>query len=61
MKKLQVLLNNEWQYVFCRNELKKLPVTTKEKKKAITERFGDGQKILDYFSKCYGSLEFRLQ
>lgn len=60
MKKLQVELNDSWEYVFCRKEGKRLPTITKDKNKAITERFGDGERILNYFRMNYGSLEFRL-
>lgn len=61
MKRLQVFINNNWEYVFCRNEKEiSCPVIIKDKKKAITERYGDGQRILDYFNRFYSSLEFRL-
>jgi len=60
MKRLQALIDGKWENVFCHNEKKALPVITNNPKKAITERAGDGERILKYFSKCYGSLEFRL-
>lgn len=61
MKKLQVLINGQWEYVFCRNDREPLqPITTKDKKKAITERAGDNQRILEYFNRFYSALEFRL-
>jgi hypothetical protein len=61
MKKLQVLINDNWEYVFCKNEREVLfPVITKNPKKAITERAGDCQRILEYFSRYFTSLEFRL-
>jgi hypothetical protein len=54
MKKyLQVRINNDWVFVFCRNELAALPITTKDKRKALPA------KALDYFQKHYGSLDFR--
>ena len=59
-RNLQVFINDAWEYVFCRNELKALPVITKDRKKAIREEHGDGQRLLNYFSNSYGSLEFRL-
>lgn len=35
MKRLQVKINNEWKYVFCRNERKDLPIITDDKLNAI--------------------------
>jgi len=56
MKKLQVLINDSWEYVFCRNELKKLPITTKDKTKGI---HGD-ENSLKYFQRFYSELDFRI-
>jgi hypothetical protein len=35
MKRLQVLINGEWEYVFCHNSIcrQQYPVITKDKKK----------------------------
>ena len=60
MKKLQVFIDGDWEYVFGRDDKKVLPFITKDKNKAITEKFGDGQRILNYFNGFYGSLKFRL-
>jgi len=60
MKRLQVLLNGQWEYVFCRNDLELLPVTTKDRKKAVVEIYGDGERILEYYYRYFGDLEFRL-
>ena len=56
MKRLQVLENGEWKYVFCRNELKRNPITTEDKNKAIK---GD-EHSLEYFSNKFGTHEFRV-
>jgi hypothetical protein len=56
MKRLQVLINGQWEYVFCRNELKRLPITTKDKLKAIR----GNEDSLKYFKNHFGSLEFRI-
>lgn len=56
MKRLQVMENGEWKYVFCRNELKRNPITTEDKTKAIQ---GD-EHSLAYFSSKFGSHEFRV-
>lgn len=56
MKRLQVLENGEWKYVFCRNELKRNPITTDDKSKAIK---GDDHS-LEYFSNKFGAHEFRI-
>ena len=34
MKRLQVLINDNWEYVFCRNERDNKPITTKDRLKA---------------------------
>lgn len=56
MKRLQVLVEDEWKYVFCRNELKRNPITTEDETKAIK---GDEQS-LDYFKTKFASHEFRI-
>ena len=56
MKRLQVFLNDQWEYVFCRNELKRNPIITSDKQKAIR---GD-KHSLEYFQSKYGFLEFRI-
>lgn len=56
MKRLQVLLNNEWQYVFCRHETTRDPITTLDKMKAIR---GDNHS-LNYFQNFYGNYTFRI-
>ena len=57
MKKtvLQVFLNGQWRYVFCRNERQRDPVTTDDKKKAL------GADAMEYFQGKYGNHEFRLE
>ena len=59
-RKLQVFINNQWEYVFCRVEGQKNPSLTKDSKKALREKYGDGKRILEYFNRYYGNLEFRL-
>jgi len=54
-KKLQVLINNEWKWVFCRNELKKDPITTENRLKALP-----GRAIL-YFQEKFANHQFRIQ
>jgi hypothetical protein len=51
--KLQVLLNNNWEYVFCHNDLTGI-VTTKIRSKAI-DHHG-----LNYFRNKYGNYHFRI-
>ena len=60
MKRLQVLINNEWDYVFCTKEGVLLPIITKSKNKSIADRFGNGKYMLKYFENKYASLEFRI-
>jgi len=55
-KRLQVLIDNNWEYVFCRNELKRNPITTKEKNNAI--RGDDNSKA--YFERYFSELTFRI-
>jgi len=56
LKKLQVLLNGKWQYVFCRNPQKREPIVTQNKNNAIT---GDIHS-LTYFQDCFSELQFRI-
>lgn len=56
MKRLQVLVGDEWKYVFCRNELKRDPITTEDKTKAIK---GD-EHSMEYFNTKFASHEFRI-
>jgi hypothetical protein len=56
MKTLQVNTVNGWKYVFCRNELKKWPVITESKEKAIK---GD-QHSLAYFQSHFANRKFRI-
>ena len=42
LKRLQVLINDEWDYVFCTKEGVLLPIITKSKNKALSDRFGNG-------------------
>ena len=53
--KLQVKIGKCWHYVFCRNKTLKSPVLTDKRSKAI--KFNKDS--LNYFSKHFGSLEFR--
>lgn len=51
--KLQVLLNGQWHYVFCRNERKPDPVTTKDRRKALHAQ------ALAYFQAKFSEHVFR--
>ena len=55
MKKLQVKINNEWKYVFCRNERTGL-VLTENPANAI---HGD-KDSLKYFQSKFNGNEFRI-
>ena len=57
MAKLKVLIEKEWEYVFCRNELKVNPITTKDKTKAIR---GD-KNSLQYFERYFGNHIFKVE
>jgi len=52
MKKLQVLLNGNWEYVFCHNPVEGI-ITTKKKHLALKER------DLTYFENRFGNNSFR--
>lgn len=56
MNRLQVFINNKWEYVFCRNELKSFPVITDDKLKAVR---GD-EYSLQYFESNFGNLKFKI-
>ena len=56
MKRLQVKIDNKWEYVFCRNARFVLPIVTKNKMKAIK---GDSSS-LDYFQNYFASQEFKI-
>ena len=60
MKRLQAMINNEWKYVFCKNGENSKVTFTNDPKNAITEKYGDGDRILQYFRDHCGSYEFRL-
>ena len=51
--KLQVKINGQWEFVFCRNERKIDPVITDDIKKAVSAD------ALEYFKKHF-SHEFRV-
>jgi hypothetical protein len=53
MKRLQVLLNNKWEYVFCRNVLYYDPIITRNRAKALSAS------ALPYFQARYASHSFR--
>ena len=57
MKKLQALIDGKWQYVFCRNPQKREPITTPNRRNAIT---GDIHS-LSYFQDCFSELKFRIK
>ena len=54
IKRLQVKINNNWEYVFCRNETKRDPIITKNPKLALRSR------DLEYFKSKFGNHEFRI-
>jgi hypothetical protein len=56
MKRLQVFINSKWEYVFCRNELKRDPIITKDKIKGIK---GDNSS-LEYFQRYFAGYDFRI-
>ena len=53
-KVLMVKINDNFEYVFCRNKLKRLPITTKIREKALSGI------ALNYFTKRYASLVFKV-
>ena len=59
MKKLQVLTDNGWRYVFCYNRQSGI-VTTDIKRNALPQAAIYGQSDLKYFSNKYGNNSFRL-
>lgn len=52
-QRLQVKLDNKWQYVFCYNPITGI-VTTERKEAALDQR------DLEYFQNKFGNNEFRL-
>ena len=54
MKRLQMLTEEGWQYVFCHNPRGWI-VTTSDRSKALT------CKAIDYFQSKLGSREFRIE
>lgn len=52
-KRLQVKINGEWCYVFCRVPGKADPLTTPDKDKALPDN------DIDYFRLKFGNHEFR--
>jgi len=54
MKKLQVLINGQWEYVFCRSETQSSPVTTKDRRKAL------GADALSYFENKFANHTFKV-
>jgi len=57
MKRLQVKINNIWEYVFCRNEkFPAQPITCKDKQKAVR---GDNHSM-QYFTNKFMNCEFRI-
>ena len=56
-KALQVKIHGKWEYVFSRTEGKSDPVTTPNRRKAIS---GD-QQSLKYFQNNFANHEFRIE
>jgi len=52
-KVLQVQIDGEWKYVFCRNPQRRNPITTKKRSKALPG------KAKGYFETKYGNHKFR--
>ena len=55
MKRLQVLINGNWEFVFCRNS-QQAKVITCNKEKAI---HGDADSLA-YFQRWFVNMEFRI-
>jgi len=55
MQKLQVLINGEWKYVFCRNPQMANPITTENKSKAIAAH----KHSMAYFASKYANHKFQ--
>jgi len=53
--KMQVFINNSWDYVFCLNASLKNPVITKDRKKAISWH----SHSIAYFTNKFANLKFR--
>jgi hypothetical protein len=54
-RKLQVLINNQWEYVFCHNGLQSNPITTKDRLKAVPFN----SLSLAYFEMKHSEHEFK--
>ncbi len=55
MKRLQVKINGNWEYVFCSNKQQSIdPIITKVKTKALKAH------ALEYFQGKYGNHIFRV-
>ena len=55
MKKLQVLIDNKWEYVFCRNVRIATPITTENKSEAINAH----QHSFAYFTRFFPEFKFQ--
>ena len=55
MKKLMVLIDDKWEFVFCRNSRILEPITTKDKTKAIKASCHSMQ----YFRMNFGNHHFK--
>ena len=53
--KLQVLINDNWEYVFCHNSLKFEPITTGDRLKAVPFN----SLSLAYFEMKHSSYQFK--
>ena len=53
--RMQVKINNSWKYVFCRNALIDVPITTNDKTKAVNWHSNS----IAYFTRMFGNLDFR--
>ena len=58
-RKLQHFDGNEWKFVFCINPCRGI-ITTENPRKAITEKYGNGKYILEYFSHYDAEENYRL-
>ena len=54
--KLQVKINNDWKYVFCRNHLVQQPIVTDSYYKALHGTI----QSLTYFTNYYSEYNFRI-
>jgi hypothetical protein len=56
MLRIQVFINNQWEYLFCRDERDNKPIITKDRLKA---QKGTND-ALQYFSNKMASFNFRI-